>query len=119
MYSAPYGLGKYQHPSMFSFITKGRLYTIGAIACVCILFALGLRSGATNAYAKERATILEQIDATSLEYQNKATMLLQERSHCSLSKEIEAELTRLQEINAARRRQLQHIDAIAGTLPLE
>ncbi len=75
--------------------------------------------GAEKAYVKERNSILSAMDATSAEYQEKAGMLLKERSHCSLAGEIEAELTRLQEINAVRRRQLTHLDTIAGNLPKE
>lgn len=94
-------------------------YTIGAVACIVLLFFLSMRSGFERAYVKERNEILAAMDATSKEYSEKAGMLLKERSHCSLATEIEAELTRLQEINSTRRRQLTHMDTLAGNLPKE
>ncbi len=97
-------------------LTKGKLYTIGAVCAVAAIFFFSAGNGAEKAYLKERNEILAAMDATSKEYAAKAEMLLKERSHCSLAGEIEAELARLQETNAARRRQLSHMDTISGVV---
>lgn len=97
---------------------RKRFYIIGSSFLILSLFMIGLLSGAERAYVKERNDILSAMDQTSKEYTLKAELLLKERSHCSMASEIEKELTRLQEINNARRNQLSLMDSITGNAEL-